>query len=193
MYFYFVNVSGGPVILAALSIVPVLLQRRGLRLKYLSSYLDAALLQTSQLDNWDSSLVCTSEEEREQYRKFLFDAHKVAYVPSCIAGGIAEALRAEPAVVVPHVYDQPQEDMDELNEHRDDDSYETVERPPSPMTVVTSTTPRYIERANQQRGAFLRRVPGMLTGLFETDESHSIRSRTYSHTAKPPLHHQHTT
>lgn len=188
--------AGGPAIMALVSIIPVLLHRRALRLKYLITYKDAALLQTSQLDNWDASLGGTSEEGREQYRKFLVDAHKAAYVPICIAGGIAEALTAEPAVVVPHENDQPQEDMDELNIHQEDDesrSYGTVERPPSPMTVMTSTTtPRYIERANQQVGASLRRVPGMLAGSFATDESLSLRSRSFSaHTGKPPLHHPH--
>lgn len=66
--------------------------------------MDAALLQTSQLDGWDSN-TSTSPEKREEYRKFLVDAHKAAYVPICIAGGATAALTAEPALVVPHPND----------------------------------------------------------------------------------------
>lgn len=193
----------GPASLSALSIIPPVLHRRAIRLKYLNSYNDAALLQTSQLDNWDASFGESSEGGREQYRRFLVDAHKAAYVPICIAGGISDALTAEPAVVMPHENDPiTQERNDEevsiLQEHEgDDESYGTVERPPSPMTVMTSTTtPRYIERANQQVGASLRRLPGPLIGeSFAADESasSSIRSRSFiAHTGMPQINRQYT-
>ncbi len=66
--------------------------------------MDAALLQTSQLDGWDNSQP-TSKEMREEYRKFLVDAHRAAYVPICLAGDLARGLTNEPAVVVPHPND----------------------------------------------------------------------------------------
>jgi len=169
--------AGGPAILAALSTIPLLLHRRSTRQRYYKSYMDAALLQTSQLDTWDASVEETTEERREQYRKFLVDAHKAAYVPICIAGGTAEALTAEPAVVVPHGNDSLMTDrIDELP-HAHSQSYGTVERPPSPLTVVSAvTTPRYIERANQQLGASLRRLPATVPGgPIMTDESISSR------------------
>jgi len=181
--------AGGPAIMAASSIIPILLHRRSTRLKYYRSYMDAALLQTSQLDTWDASLEETTEDRREQYRKFLVDAHKAAYVPICIAGGISEALTAEPAVVVPHENDLLTEEMKMLLHNQDEDidnrSFGTVERPPSPMTVMTvTTTPKYIERANQQVGATLRRFPTAVTA----DESISLRSRSFSNNlGKPPL------
>jgi len=184
----------GPASLAALSIIPPILHRRATRLKYLNSYNDAALLQTSQLDSWDTSFGGSSEEGREQYRRFLVDAHKAAYVPICIAGGMSEALTAEPAVAVPHENDPNIEERNDdeiciLREHEgDDESYGTVERPPSPMTVMTSsTTPRYIERAFHQVGATLRRLPGSVTGgSFAADESASSSIRTRSFSAHTP-------
>jgi len=192
------NQAAGPSIMVALSIIHVILHRRATRHKYLKSYTDAALLQTSQLDNWDASLGGSSEEGREQYRKFLVDAHKAAYVPICIAGGVSNALTAEPAVSVPHVNDQlTSEQIDELSipQEKDDEdtSYGTVERPPSPMTVMTSTTPRYIERANQQVGAVLRRLTATVTaGSFAADECISLRSRSNGTlSGKPRTYHQH--
>jgi hypothetical protein len=40
-------------------------------------------------------------EKREEFRQFLVDAHKAAYIPVCIAGGATNILTAEPAVVIP--------------------------------------------------------------------------------------------
>lgn len=94
----------GPAFFAALPIIVIILNRRWNRKRFLKAYTDAALLQTSQLDGWDSN-VSTSPEKREEYRKFLVDAHKAAYVPICIAGGATAALTAEPALVVPHPND----------------------------------------------------------------------------------------
>lgn len=94
----------GPAILSGFILIPVYLHRRSTRKRYLRSYLDAALLQTSQLDGWDNTLP-TSLEMREEYRKFLVDAHRAAYVPICLAGEEARSLTNEPAVVVPHPND----------------------------------------------------------------------------------------
>jgi hypothetical protein len=94
----------GPAILSGLLLFPVYFHRKSTRKKYLRSYMDAALLQTSQLDGWDNTLP-TSKEMREEYRKFLVDAHKAAYVPICLAGEEASGMTNEPAVVTPHPND----------------------------------------------------------------------------------------
>lgn len=91
----------GPAIFAALPIIPTFLFRKMLRHRFLKSYLDAGLLQTSLLDGWDST-VDTPIEKREEFRQFLVDAHKAAYIPICIAGGATNVLTAEPALVMPH-------------------------------------------------------------------------------------------
>jgi hypothetical protein len=50
-----------------------------MRKRYLRSFEDAALCQTSMLDGWydESEFTFT---KREQFRRFLVDAHKAAYV-----------------------------------------------------------------------------------------------------------------
>lgn len=109
----------GPAILSAFPIIPILVHRRFNRKRYLKSYLDCALLQTSQLDGWDNHMP-TSREKREEYRKFLVDAHKAAYVPICIASSnTSTKLTAEPALVVDHENDVlqpvPMPDMNTTN------------------------------------------------------------------------------
>ena len=94
----------GPAILAALPLIPTLLFRDVCRHRFLKAYNDAGLLQTSVLDGWDHSTP-SSMERREEFRQFLVDAHKAAYIPICIAGGATSVLTAEPAVVVPHEND----------------------------------------------------------------------------------------
>ena len=94
----------GPAVFSAIPIISLIVHRRFIRKRFLRSYLDAALLQTSDLDGWDNR-VPTSIEKRNEYRKFLVDAHKAAYVPICIAGGSTARLTAEPALVVPHEND----------------------------------------------------------------------------------------
>jgi hypothetical protein len=69
----------GPAIGAAFTIVPVLLFSKNMKTRYMRSFMDAALLQTSLLDGWDASEDYTFEK-REEFRKFLVDAHKASYV-----------------------------------------------------------------------------------------------------------------
>lgn len=90
----------GPAILAALPSGATYLFRNGLIKQFRKPYDDAGLLQTSLLDGWDNT-ISTSVEKREEFRRFLVDAHKAAYIPVCIAGGAANILTAEPAVVIP--------------------------------------------------------------------------------------------
>jgi len=60
----------GPAIFAALPIIPTLLFRKMNRHRFLQSYMDAGLLQTSLLDGWDNA-VPTDIEKREEFRQFL--------------------------------------------------------------------------------------------------------------------------
>ena len=93
--------SFGPAVLAAMPFVPTLLFRDSMRARFLRPFSDVALLQTSLLDGWDTT-ESTSMEKREEFRRFLVDSHKAAYVPVCIAGTHTdEVLTAEPAVIVP--------------------------------------------------------------------------------------------
>lgn len=69
----------GPTAAAALTLVPTLLFRTGTKKRFLHSFEDAALLQTSLLDGWDTAAEY-SIEKREEFRRFLVDAHKAAYV-----------------------------------------------------------------------------------------------------------------
>jgi hypothetical protein len=73
--------AAGPAIGAAFTIIPVLLFSKNMKQRYMRSFMDAALLQTSLLDGWDASEDYTFEH-REEFRRFLVDAHKASYV-SC--------------------------------------------------------------------------------------------------------------
>lgn len=90
----------GVAILAGLAIIPTYTFHGVAQDRFAECYCDAALLQTSELDGWDTRDE-TSMEEREQFRKWLVDCHKASYVPVCVltTGDDIEAT-AEPAVVV---------------------------------------------------------------------------------------------
>ena len=62
----------GPAIAACIPVLPTILFHRGMRKKYLRAFMDAALLQTSMLDGWDS-VDESSMEKREEFRRFLVD------------------------------------------------------------------------------------------------------------------------
>jgi hypothetical protein len=74
----------GPAVVAALPLLPTLIIYRGINKRFRRAFTDAALLQTSLLDGWDTNEESTIEK-REEFRRFLVDAHKAAYVPICIA------------------------------------------------------------------------------------------------------------
>ena len=92
--------SVGPACLAGATIIPTYMFRKLTKTKYLRAYEDAGLLQTSLLDMWDTSHTA-SPKKREEFRRFLVDAHKAAYIPVCISGTANNILTTEPAVVVP--------------------------------------------------------------------------------------------
>ena len=102
----------GPAICALCPMIPTIWFRYFVRKRYLRAFSDAALLQTSLLDGWDTN-TATSKGMREEFRKFLVDCHKAAYVPVCIAGDQTSMITAEPAVVVPVEFD----DDDSIGDH----------------------------------------------------------------------------
>jgi hypothetical protein len=105
--------AAGPALAAALPTLPTILFHRAMKKRYLRAFQDASLLQTSLLDGWDV-VEDTSVEKREDFRRFLVDSHKAAYVPVCIAGNDQEeSLTAEPAVVVPAESDVHKDLLDE--------------------------------------------------------------------------------
>jgi hypothetical protein len=73
----------GPAVIAILLVVPTAAFRRTCLKRFLNAYQDAALLQTSLLDGWDTSenSRVRTAEGREEFRQFLVDSHKAAYVP----------------------------------------------------------------------------------------------------------------
>jgi hypothetical protein len=90
----------GPACAAFLPLVPIVAYRVILRRRYMKAFDDVALLQTSLLDGWDTNEE-TNVAKREEFRQFLVDCHKAAYVPVCIASGEGTMITSEPAVVVP--------------------------------------------------------------------------------------------
>lgn len=69
----------GPAAASALLMIPALVFQKEMKARFLRAFEDAALLQTSLLDGWDNLHEYTVEA-REEYRQFLVDAHKAAYV-----------------------------------------------------------------------------------------------------------------
>ena len=95
-----------PAILVSLTVIPTIIFYQNCNNRYRRAYLDTALFQTSQIDFVNAE---STEEEREEFRRFLVDAHKAAYVPVCLAGTEKHSFTAEPAVVVPSQVETPKE------------------------------------------------------------------------------------
>lgn len=150
----------GPAIVSAVPIIPIVLFKQFVNRKYVPAFTDAALLQTSLLDGWDVSEE-TSVERREEFRRFLVDAHKAAYVPVCIAGSDTNGmLTAEPALVV------PLESEIESPKAMEENGAEAEESVPTPeLTLPDRRT---------QHGATLRRAVGTLQLLRKRNASRDI-------------------
>lgn len=101
----------GPAVLAFIPLIPTIFYRWILLNRYLKAFSDVALLQTSLLDGWDTNEVSYALK-REEFRQFLVDCHKAAYVPVCIASEEATVITCEPAVVV-HLETDADEDCDD--------------------------------------------------------------------------------
>ena len=104
----------GPAFAAFLPTIPTIAYRWILRRRYMKAFDDVALLQTSLLDGWDTTEE-TSLSKREEFRQFLVDCHKAAYVPVCIASGEGTLITSQPAVTVPL-----ETDVDEDSDDDDD-------------------------------------------------------------------------
>ncbi len=145
----------GPAILAAVPSIPTYLYRNFLIKRFRRAYDDAGLLQTSLLDGWDNTIP-TSMEKREEFRQFLVDAHKAAYIPVCIAGGATNILTAEPAVVLPSENDDMlgYADVPKSGGGPDIPSPNSYNRELSFYGMSSSESPN----PNQQPGAFMRRA-----------------------------------
>jgi Calcium-dependent channel, 7TM region, putative phosphate len=169
--------ASGPAIVAGLSLGPTLLFEYEMRKRFLRSFEDAALCQTSMLDGWYEESEFTSSK-REEFRRFLVDAHKAAYVckkgngwhlfclvlltlcllfvqvPVCLASPETENfLTAEPAVVVPQAGEVPQTSESNIEQESQNPLYTNVSDESKNPFVV------------RQHGASLRRASLVLSSL----------------------------
>lgn len=158
----------GPAILAALPTLVTLLSYWNNKKQFLGAFQDAALLQTSLLDGWDASEE-TTMEKREEFRRFLVDAHKAAYVPVCLAGPEKASLTSEPAVVVPLETDGGAADNETVVHPEDDDNHQQQDEEMTPSSnpdrdttgaTTTDVMPeqQVLENSKTQYGAMLRRA-----------------------------------
>jgi hypothetical protein len=101
-----------------LTIVPTFMYQAHAKQKYKPAFNDAALLQTAMLDGWDTTPDISSREQREEFRQWLVDAHKAAYIPVCMFGEDTNGcLTAEPAVTLPVVSESGAGDESKTKEH----------------------------------------------------------------------------
>jgi hypothetical protein len=149
----------GPAVLAAISVIPTVIFSQIAKDRFLRCYQDAGLLQTSQLDGWDTSMP-TSREQREEYRKWLVDCHKASFVPICLSG-LDNFLTAQPAVAI--------------SDERDNESvFEEAKIAPRPRASTFDAG----SLQSTQRGALFRRTyatppSASTTGLlFNRPEKH---------------------
>mmetsp|Transcript_10248 Transcript_10248/g.24562 ORF Transcript_10248/g.24562 Transcript_10248/m.24562 type:complete len:475 (+) Transcript_10248:98-1522(+) len=158
----------GPALTAIMPFLPTIFYRYTLRRKYLRAFKDAALLQTSLLDGWDNEDDAT-DEDREEFRKFLVDCHKAAYVPVCIASGDARTLiTAEPAVVIPMEGDPTDDEAISQNLDDSTDSFPAQflgsarqMRTYKNTTVNSFTTPQHRARRSIEAGTALPSLPSL--------------------------------
>ena len=162
----------GPAILSAIPILPIFLFQHSMKTKFLRAFNDAALLQTSLLDGWDTTAE-TGADRREEFRRFLVDAHKAAYVPVCLAGTDTDHfITAEPAVVTPLSYDADQS----VTETASDDPYMVPQLDQGPFPKSRDEedqAPMPIPPPTPIGGGGINRRPPLL-------QSESSRRRAYS-------------
>jgi hypothetical protein len=129
--------------------------------KYKRSYDDAALLQTALLDGWDTTQP-SPMEQREEFRRWLVDAHKAAFVPVCLFGlDTVGCLTAEPAVVIPMESDVVPQDGDVPV---DEDCQSQVDRGvQSPKSPVASNQVGATFRRSVYAVSLLRKTTGTMT------------------------------
>lgn len=166
----------GPAVIVLLLAIPTLIFRRTCRRRFLGAYLDAALLQTSLLDGWDTSDNASTKtlEGREEFRQFLVDAHKAAYVPVCIAGtNTDKIITAEPAVVVPATTDT------------DYQAFSSSEIPPEVLANVPSTHSGSLA-ARQERFHNMNLSGHQYGAMMRRNNYHSLHSLRSPLSARAP-------
>jgi hypothetical protein len=150
-----------PGVLAGITLVPILLFQRYMKERYLRPYKDAALLQTSLLDGWNTEGSCI--KSREEFRRFLVDAHKAAYVPVCLAAtDTDDCLTVEPAVVVPLECDPDVKDY--YSDRAGTQSFDSLPELSLPPPVERQPNRRISAPGRGlQRGAMLRRSVNVMS------------------------------
>ena len=177
----------GPAVVAVAPAIPTYLFRKSIKKRFERAYKDAGLLQMSLLDGWDNSMA-TTVEKREEFRQFLVDAHKAAYIPVCIAGGATHVLTAEPAVVVASdnddmlgysdvtdTFNPPQFPQDHLSPYFGDQA-------PVFFSGNNNTIPSLSTAATPSRPIMTRRTKNIPAGSF----SPTVNGRTPSNMSKTP-------
>lgn len=156
----------GPAVLAALTLIPTFSFYLEATRKYKPAFDDAALLQTSLLDGWDTAEP-SSAQEREEFRRFLVDAHKAAYIPVCIAGSDTdEFLTAEPAVVLSLETDTDAGAIQIAEEAEFPAAAEDL-----PASERTTESERLARRRRTQRGVTMRRASLVLSAIPSTNKA----------------------
>lgn len=167
----------GPAFLCAISILPTFFFGQLCKDRFLRCYQDAGLVQTSQLDGWDSSQP-KSFAELEVFRKWLVDCHKAAYVPICLSGA-DNFLTVEPAVVLPTERDTPMSSSTGTNPQRPrrdtmDSTFvaqgsvgdERHGHRPRLRTMDSDFISVHSSNRSPQKGALFRRVPHSINSNF---------------------------
>lgn len=148
-----------PAGLAASTMFPIFLFQRDMKKCYMRAFQDAALLQTSLLDGWNATET-SSMNEREEFRRFLVDAHKAAYVPVCLAAtDTDDFLTAEPALVV-QLETDPDAPMPKATASVSSPSESSAALSPDSASAQLRSNSLH-RRSSQQFGATLRRMPLM--------------------------------
>jgi len=162
----------GPAIVAFFPLIPIIYYRWILLKRYLKAFTDVALLQTSLLDGWD-----TNEEscgsKREEFRQFLVDCHKAAYVPVCIASDEATVITSEPAVVVQLETDANEDDDDTMSVNTESHSMRSLDIESLDVTNRASEhqTLYHPYQSNKQLGRMMRRASGHGSSFFTSSTS----------------------
>jgi hypothetical protein len=174
-------------IVAGLPIVVTFLYYKAMNKRYRRPFKDTALLQTSLLDGWDTRKTQTFEE-REEFRNFLVDSHKAAYVPVCIAGNDKETtLTSEPAVTIP----MSEQETAEFTTDDVDSADNSFAQSHKQVFSRDSRSISHQPRAIAQRGATLRRTAHVLMSMRKSDPTHST-PRPAMPLQSPPTHTQST-
>jgi len=193
----------GPAFAAFLPIIPTISYRWILRRRYLQAFNDVGLLQTSLLDGWDTNEE-TAVSKREEFRQFLVDCHKAAYVPVCIASGEGTLITSEPAVVVPLETDIDEDSDDDATSVNGGSVYSAahggISEHGGGSVAGKTTNPLYHSyQPQQQPGRIMRRAivptptPHVVVGNtspsgqshFDMREQHSSAS-TFTHQMQSP-------